>query len=639
MGDKKRILLVFSDESTIHLLERNILSPENHQVLVSRSCAEARKVAEAVNPDLMILGDKLSDGDYIELATQLLERQPTLPIILLQSVDSGPLPHEAIRLGLVDWFTPPIKSKQIREAVNRGLQRSQHWENWLKMASSRYTGPLMQRVDELETLSRVGRLVTAQLDLDGVLTAVIDAAVELTGAEEGSIMLEDEETGELYVRASRNFKEDFVNTFRLPVDDTHAGEVMKTGQPVFIHAESPQKIKTAYLVSSLIYVPLICHDRSIGVLGVDHRETEKEFEEHHVALLSTLADYAAIAIENARLYSQTEFERDKLENILTQIDDGVIVVSFDHKLLLVNPTVRNAFRLGDEDLTGKPMDSVFKDRDLIKAIKWESLDPQRIEIKADDDRYYRVQVNNIPNIGIVATLQDISYLKELDRIKTDFVTTVSHDLRSPLTAILGYVELIKRAGEVTEKQEEYIERVKTSVHSITGLITDLLNLGRIEVGLPDAYELVSLTPIVEQSLNGVQPRLTERNQTLILNLPEELPTVYGDPTQLRQMLDNLIGNAVKYTPDGGQITLRGMEEDGQVILQVEDNGRGIPLEDQAKIFDRFYRASNVDEDIPGTGLGLAITKRIVENHRGRIWVDSSEDLGSVFTVVLPTSKA
>jgi two-component system NtrC family sensor kinase len=248
-------------------------------------------------------------------------------------------------------------------------------------------------------------------------------------------------------------------------------------------------------------------------------------------------------------------------------------------------------------------------------------------------------VTNIPNVGIVATLQDITYLKELDRIKTDFVTTVSHDLRSPLTAILGYVELIKRAGEVTPKQEEYIERVQTSVHSITGLITDLLNLGRIEVGLPDAYELVSLTPIVEQSLNGVQPRLSERNQTLILNLPDELPSVFGDPTQLRQMLDNLVGNAVKYTPEGGQITLRGMEEDGQVILQVEDNGRGIPLEDQANIFDSFYRASNVDDETPGTGLGLAITKRIVENHRGRIWVDSSEDLGSVFTVVLPTSQS
>jgi len=639
MGEMKRILLVFSDMSTIHLLERNILSPEQHKVLVARSCAEARKLVRTVTPDLMILGDKLSDGDYIELATELLERQPTLPIILMMSNEKAILSPEVIRLGLVDWLTPPIKSQEMRAAVERGLQRSKQWEDWLKLAATRYTGPLIRRVDELETLSRVGRLVTAQLDLDGVLKEVVDAAVEMTSAEEGSILLVDEGTDELYVRAARNFREDFVRTFRLPVEDTHAGEVIRTGEPVVLHADAPHKIKTAYLVQSLIYVPLVVHGRTIGVLGVDHRQTEKAFEEHHVALLSAMADFAAIAIENAKLYSQTDIERDKLENILTQIEDGVIVVSNDYELLLVNHTVRSAFGLGDGNIIGKPMDDVFRDRDLLMAIKWESLDPQRIEIKAVDGRTYRAQVTKIPTIGIVTTLQDITYLKELDRIKTDFVNTVSHDLRSPLTAILGYVELIKRAGKITSQQEEYIKRIQTSVHNITGLISDLLDLGRIEIGLPEEYEPVLLTPIVESSLNGIQPRISERNQTLILELPEQLPEVYGDPIQLRQMLDNLVGNAVKYTPEGGRIILRGMEEDGQVIIQVEDNGRGIPLEDQSRIFDRFYRASNVDEESTGTGLGLAITKQIVENHRGRIWVDSSIGLGSVFTVVLPTSKS
>jgi two-component system NtrC family sensor kinase len=556
----------------------------------------------------------------------------------MMSDENAVLSPEAVRLGLVDWLTPPIKSQEMRSAVERGLERSKQWGDWLKLATKRYTGPLIQRVEELETLSRVGRLVTAQLDLDGVLKEVVDAAVEITSAEEGSILLVDEETDELYVRAARNFREDFVRTFRLPVEDTHAGEVVRSGEPVVLHANSPHKIKTAYLVQSLIYVPLLVHGRTIGVLGVDHRQTEKAFEEHHVALLSAMADFAAIAIENAKLYSQSDVERNKLENILTQIEDGVIVVSNDNELLLVNHTVRRAFNLGDEDFTGRQLDEVFNDRDLLMAIKWESLDPQRIEIKAVDGRTYRAQVTKIPTIGIVTTLQDITYLKELDRIKTDFVNTVSHDLRSPLTAILGYVELIKRAGEVTSQQEEYIKRIQTSVHNITGLISDLLDLGRIEVGLPDEYEPVSLTPIVESSLNGIQPRVSERKQTLVLELPEQLPAVYGDPIQLRQMLDNLVGNAVKYTPEGGRIVLRGMEENGQVILQVEDNGRGIPLEDQSKIFDRFYRASNVDEESTGTGLGLAITKQIVENHRGRIWVDSSIGMGSVFTVVLPTSK-
>jgi two-component system NtrC family sensor kinase len=383
---------------------------------------------------------------------------------------------------------------------------------------------------------------------------------------------------------------------------------------------------------------LICSGRTIGVLGVDNRESGEGFSEKHVTLISTLADYAAIAIENAKLYSETEVERNKLENILTQIEDGVIVVGESNELILVNRRARLAFDLGDEDLSGKNLEEVFDNRDLLRAIRGEALDPQRIELKADDAHFYRVQVTNIQDIGTVATLQDISYLKELDRIKTDFVNTVSHDLRSPLTSILGYVELIKRAGLVNENQEEYIQRVQMSVHSITSLISELLDLGRIEVGLFDEFELVSLSPILEESLNGLQPRLIELKQNLTHDIPDKLPSVYGDPIQLRQLLDNLIGNAIKYTQNGGEIKVTGTEEDNKVIIRVADNGRGIPLEEQANIFDRFFRASNVPDSSTGTGLGLAITKSIVENHRGRIWVDSALGKGSVFTVVLPTSK-
>lgn len=638
MGDLKRIMLVFSDEDTALLLERIIRSLDNFQVIVARACKEARRVMETVRPDLLILGDKLEDGDYTELASQLVERQPTLPIILLTSKETDSLPRETIRLGLVDWLSPPLTTDIVREAVERGLQRSQQWQEWLQFDSSRYTGPLLERVDELETISEVGQTVTAQLDLDGVLTTIVDAAVKLTGAEEGSILLQDEDTEELYMLAARNFQEDFVRTFRLPVEDTHAGEVIKTGEPVIINADDPQKIKTAYLVHSLVYVPLICSGRTIGVLGVDNRESGEGFSEKHVTLISTLADYAAIAIENAKLYSETEVERNKLENILTQIEDGVIVVGESNELILVNRRARLAFNLGDADLSGKTLEEVFDNRDLLRAIRGEALDPQRIELKADDAHFYRVQVTNIQDIGTVATLQDISYLKELDRIKTDFVTTVSHDLRSPLTSILGYVELIKRAGLVNENQEDYIQRVQMSVHSITSLISELLDLGRIEVGLFDEFELVSLSPILEESLNGLQPRLIELKQNLTHDIPDKLPNVYGDPIQLRQLLDNLIGNAIKYTQNGGEIKVTGTEEDNKVIIRVADNGRGIPLEEQANIFDRFFRASNVPDSSTGTGLGLAITKSIVENHRGRIWVDSTLGKGSVFTVVLPTSK-
>lgn len=636
MSEAKRILLVFSDENLLHLLERSILA--EHQITAARNCEEARKAHSTVRPELMLLGDNLGDGNFLKLAEELLERQPTLPIILITANDQQITAREVMHLGLVDWLIPPINAETIFATVERGLKRANQWKEWFQLESARYTRPLQRRVDELETIQKIGRSVTGQLDLDGVLTTVVDAAVTITGAEEGNLLLLDEDSGELYMRAAKNFQEEFVQTFRLAVDDTYAGQVMQSGQPLFMNTPDPKKIKTSYLVYSIIYVPLIYRGKPIGVLGVDNRNTEKNFNEQHIALLSTMADYAAIAIENAKLYSQTEVERKKLENILTQVEDGVIVVDDNHILQMVNHTVVKAFGLEGQDLIGKPFEEVFKERDLVLAIRGESLDPQRIEIRVNETSYYRAQVTKIPEVGTVVALHDISYLKELDRLKTDFVNTVSHDIRTPLTSIMGYVELIKRGGEVNEMQSDYIRRVQSSVHHITSLISEVLNLGRIEVGVNEDFTNISLEPLIKEMLIEQKQLISENNKTLEAKLPKKLPKVFGDPTQLRQMIENLMGNARKYTPEGGKISFTIHVENEQVILQVSDTGCGIPLDEQSKIFDRFYRASNVSPEISGTGLGLAITKSVVDNHRGRIWVDSMIGKGSVFTVVLPTVK-
>ena len=160
----------------------------------------------------------------------LLQNQPTLPIILV-TAKSQELPiRQLIQLGLVDWLQLPLKEKQVRDAIKRGLERRKHWQSWLEHESHRYTGQLKQQVNELAALTKAGRAVTAKLNLDEVLASVVEAAVELSGADSGSILLLDEDSGELFIRASRNFNEDFAQTFRLPVEDTLAGEVVKDGQ-------------------------------------------------------------------------------------------------------------------------------------------------------------------------------------------------------------------------------------------------------------------------------------------------------------------------------------------------------------------------------------------------------------------------
>jgi two-component system, OmpR family, phosphate regulon sensor histidine kinase PhoR len=236
---------------------------------------------------------------------------------------------------------------------------------------------------------------------------------------------------------------------------------------------------------------------------------------------------------------------------------------------------------------------------------------------------------------MAVTMQDITYLKQIDRLKNEFVHTVSHDLRSPLTAILGYVDLLDRVGPVNEQQREFIHRVQNSVQSITALVNDLLELGRIEAGFDSQKEVVPLEGIIRYTLETLGLQISEKKLNLHLNLPTDLPQLRGNPIRLRQMLDNLIGNAIKYTQEGGEITIEMEVQNDQVILHIRDNGPGIPPVDQPHIFEKFYRASNVPKGVGGSGLGLAIVKSIVDNHEGRIWVDSLLGQGSSFTVVLP----
>jgi PAS domain S-box-containing protein len=633
------ILLVLADSQMASVLESGILRPAGYEVTLVSEKSAAESLVKVIPPDLVILADKIKGGSGIDLAPLFLDRFPNLAMIFMADSHSEEMAVKALRMGFSDYIYPPYRNNDVLVAVNRAIQRQRKLSEWSHLESRRNTKSLQKRLDGLETLHSVGRSVTAVLDLDNVLTVVVDAAVELTGAEEGSLLLLDQTTGELYMRAARNFQDDFVRKFRLPVRDSLAGQVLRTGKPITIDDKTPQKIKTSYLVHTLIYVPLQVRGRVIGVLGVDNRHSGHPFLEDHILMVSALSDYAAIAIENAYLYTRTEVDRKKLETILTNVEDGVIVVDPDGRLVLANQTARAAFGMQDPNPVGKPARELFQHPDLLEIFSDEKRSrPSRSEITLEDGRVFNAQLTTIPDVGLAITMQDITHLKELDRIKSDFVSTVSHDLRSPLTAILGYVELIDRAGPVTEQQREFIRRVQFSVNNITSLINDLLDLGRIEAGFDARKEIVPLGAIINYAVEGLRSRLAEKDQDLVTQIAPDLPTVLGNPIRLRQLMGNLIGNAIKYTPAHGKIMVHTHAEDGQVIIQVNDNGPGIPATDQPYIFDKFYRASNVPADTPGTGLGLAIVKSIVENHQGRIWVDSTVGQGTTFTVVLPVTE-
>ena len=331
----------------------------------------------------------------------------------------------------------------------------------------------------------------------------------------------------------------------------------------------------------------------------------------------------------------SESERDKLDAIIANIEDGVIVLDQEHKILFTNRIARETFGLPPDPI-GRPILHVIQNPDL-QAFLLRSTESsvKYHELNFDDGRIFNAQQTSIPHIGTAITLHDITYLKKLDQIKSEFVHTVSHDLRSPLTAVLGYAELVSRVGPLNEQQQEFLRRIQTSVQSITTLINDLLDLGRLEAGFDTRRESVQLESVLQYSLDMLGSLVTQKNLHLEKNIASDLPALRANPIRIRQMLDNLIGNAIKYTPSEGTIRISIRMEDRQLIFEINDTGPGIPLDEQSRIFEKFYRASNVLEGPKGTGLGLSIVKSIVENHQGRVWVESTLGQGSTFIVVLP----
>jgi two-component system NtrC family sensor kinase len=259
----------------------------------------------------------------------------------------------------------------------------------------------------------------------------------------------------------------------------------------------------------------------------------------------------------------------------------------------------------------------------------------RADITLPDNRVLQGQLSHLPGVGYGAVLRDITRLKELDRIKSEFVAIVSHDLRTPLTTIRGYVSLLPRVGPLNDQQQDFVLRVERSMDSIVDLISDLLDIGKIEAGVDWEMTAVPLHEVVREVAERLRPNAELHHQTLSVNV-SDLSPVLGSQRRLEQVAANLISNAIKYTPDHGRIGVALHEDDGFLVLQVSDTGIGISLEDQRHIFDKFYRVeSEATEKISGTGLGLSIVKAIIKKHSGRVWVHSELGKGSIFTVLLP----
>ena len=534
----------------------------------------------------------------------------------------------ALAAGAVTAVAQPAAPGDVAAAVGRALQSS-----YVRRERDALRDLTVRQHQEFSTLHGIAKTIASLLRVDEILGQVVSAAVELTGADEGSLLLIDEDSGELYLRASKNLNEAARN-LRVKVEDSLMGEVIRTRRPAIVAADDFLKVKTYFLVKALLNVPLLIGERAIGVLSVDLKRSGHGFTDYDTRLLSVLADYAAIALENARLYGSAENERVKLTTILRDAQDAVIVTDPELRLILANPAARAAFGLGDG--VGARLSDAVDNAALLELFDHgRSRRNWHAEILLADGRTLQGQLSELHGIGFGAVLQDISRLKELDRIKSDFISIVLHDLRTPLTTIRGYIELLPRVGPLNELQEEFVRRVERGTVNIVELIADLLDVNRIEAGLDWEMEPVDPAHIVDQAVAALRQAAEVKQHTLAVDI-QPLPTILGNSRRLQQAISNLISNAIKYTPAGGQIGVSARQDGDFVMVQVRDSGIGIAQPDQVRIWDKFYRVESDETfSIVGTGLGLSIVKTVIERHKGRVWVESAPGSGSLFTMVLP----
>jgi two-component system NtrC family sensor kinase len=337
-----------------------------------------------------------------------------------------------------------------------------------------------------------------------------------------------------------------------------------------------------------------------------------------------------------RRAEESEAERSRLELVFDNIHDGVMIIDHDNKILLVNPAMCRSFGFNEKQVLGKPVLEVMTHPDIRSLLtRTDSSDPlQYHEVSFPDGRVGNAQVTAIQDVGSALTMQDITYLKEIDRLRSELVHTVSHDLRSPLTSVIGYTELVERAGSLNDNQRDFLHRIQDSVQHITALINDLLDIGSIEAGFDTRREFVQLEGILRYTLDMLQGQIKTKRVKVVTEIAPSIPALRANPIRLRQVLDNVVGNAIKYSNSSGNVFISIKAEGDQIILQVTDEGPGIPAADIPHIFDKFYRGANITNTM-GSGLGLAIVKTIVEGHQGRIWVESTVGKGSSFFIVLP----
>lgn len=506
------------------------------------------------------------------------------------------------------------------------------------------------RVRQRDYLLEISRGLTEELDLDKLLSRILKYAIEMLAGQAGFIALSNAK-GHWSLAVSDGLPlaiQQFLNAWLdkiPPITDPQNLQIPEINHLL-------QQISMGNL--SAVGLPLVARREVIGYIYI-FRNYQGAFSINDRSLLSSFANQAAIAVRNARLYAEVNQEKQRTDGMLDSAADGILILNPDHSIKRTNAAFARMFGLSQEKIHQMDHDSLIQWAKPPHGITLETAEAGGWPLSAQAHLYVEgdlqrptgqsplpVGITYAPLIGIegalintIATVRDISRFRQADELKSEFISIVSHELKTPVALIKGYVSTLRRDDVKWDREvmDASLQVIEEEADRLTGLIENLLDASRLQAG---GVELKR----ADIAMKKMATRLAERFQTqtdqhkIIVDFPEDLPVIMADESRLEQVIANLLSNAIKYSP-AGEIRVNGRSLANEIIICVTDEGPGIAPGDLPHIFDRFYRAPETSRKTKGAGLGLYLARAIIEAHGGRMWADPKAEKGARVCFSLP----
>lgn len=515
----------------------------------------------------------------------------------------------------------------------------------------------MADIDNIvDIVYKITKQLNTSLDLNVVFENVLKLTVEATNAERGSIFLLDE-SGQIirHILARPNqSSEELQRNIKQVMSSGLAGWVYKHRIGTLVTSTITDERWTRLnddkeTTGSALVVPMLYNEQVNGILTLHHKQINF-FNDSHMALVTGIAGQAALALENARLYTQIKNEHDSIYEIINSMPIPVLLIDANYSIIFANHASQKLLQINQVNISLCKLES---GKQLISVLeKLVNLPENRIKVSWHDGRIFNVSVNEVSQHGTIVAMDDITYINKLNDLKEKFVSTVSHELRTPLTLVLGFTMMINKKltkyifpdvkGQDTKAQEAIIhikrdfDLIDMEGKRLSSLIDDLLEISKVEdLKIKERMKPVSLKEIISRAMAIINNAYDQDRVEQIKDFDNQLPLVVGNQDRLIQVLVNLLSNAAKFTKNGS-VTCRVRKQNDEIITSVIDTGIGIAKEDQMSVFEKFWQVDDsLASKTKGTGLGLSICKQIVEQHNGKIWVESEPGKGSTFSFSLP----